>query len=98
MAGIRKIARDRGVEMLVSGFGSAFSVHFTSRTELREYRDVLDDDTAALGRFLYSLLDEGVHCLPDGRFYLSAMHGAKKWRRRWGRLGGFCEAGGIMEL
>ena len=78
IAGIRAIVRDRGVKLLVSGFGSAFCVHFTGRSELREYRDVLDDDAAALGKFLYALLAEGVHCLPDGRFYLSAMHGARE--------------------
>jgi glutamate-1-semialdehyde 2,1-aminomutase len=78
MAGIREIARDRGMKLLVSGFGSAFSVHFTERPELREYREVLDDDTAALAKFLHALLSEGIHCLPDGRFYLSAMHGQKE--------------------
>ena len=78
IAGIRAIVRDRGVKLLVSGFGSAFCVHFTERTELREYRDVLDDDFAALGKFLYALLAEGIHCLPDGRFYLSAMHGTRE--------------------
>ena len=74
MDGIRKLARDRNVNLLVSGFGAAFCVHFTARSELREYRDVLDDDTAALRRFLHAALAEGIHCLPDGRFYLSAMH------------------------
>jgi glutamate-1-semialdehyde 2,1-aminomutase len=78
MAGIRAIARDKGTKLLVSGFGSAFSVHFTDRTELREYRDVLDDDAEALAKFLYNLLSEGVHCLPDGRFYTSAVHGPKE--------------------
>ncbi len=79
MEGIRMLARNpRGVKLLVSGLGSAFCVHFTNRTELREYRDILDDDSDALAKFLYALLDEGIHCLPDGRFYLSAMHGPKE--------------------
>ena len=78
MSGVRQIARDRGVNLLVSGFGSAFSVHFTTRTELREYRDVLDDDAEALQNFLRALLNEGVHCLPDGRFYVSAVHGPQE--------------------
>jgi glutamate-1-semialdehyde 2,1-aminomutase len=75
MAGIRRIAAERGLALLVSGFGAAFSVHFTARTELREYRDVLDDDTGALQKFLLALLAEGIHLLPDGRFYTSAVHG-----------------------
>src|SRR5207248_2340592 len=52
MEGIRRIARDRNAKLLVTGFGAAFALHFTSRTELREYRDTLDDDAEALQRFL----------------------------------------------
>jgi glutamate-1-semialdehyde 2,1-aminomutase len=78
MEGIRRMARDRGVPLLVTGFGAAFAVHFTSRTELREYRDILDDDAAELSRFLHGLLEEGIHCLPDGRFYLSAAHSQRE--------------------
>jgi glutamate-1-semialdehyde 2,1-aminomutase len=73
--GIQQIARERGLPLLVSGFGAAFAVHFTSRSELREYRDVLDDDDGALQRFLRCLVGEGIHCLPDGRFYVSTVHG-----------------------
>jgi glutamate-1-semialdehyde 2,1-aminomutase len=73
--GIRSLARERSAALLVSGFGAAFAVHFTARSGLREYRDLFDDDPAALQRFLANLQAEGVLCLPDGRFYLSAMHG-----------------------
>jgi glutamate-1-semialdehyde 2,1-aminomutase len=78
MEGIRRIARERGAPLLVSGFGAAFAVHFTARAELREYRDTLGDDAAALRKFLLALLAEGIHCLPDGRFYLSAVHGPEE--------------------
>jgi glutamate-1-semialdehyde 2,1-aminomutase len=76
--GIRQIARDRNVKLLVTGFGAAFALHFTTRTELREYRDTLDDDAAALKSFLQAALSEGIHCLPDGRFYVSAVHGPEE--------------------
>jgi glutamate-1-semialdehyde 2,1-aminomutase len=75
MEGIRRMARDRRLPLLVSGFGAAFALHFTARKELREYRHILDDDSAALQSFLYRALEEGIHCLPDGRFYVSSMHG-----------------------
>jgi glutamate-1-semialdehyde 2,1-aminomutase len=78
MEGIRRIAAERRLPLIVSGFGAAFSVHFTSRTELHEYRDVLDDDTEALRKFLLAALAEGIHLLPDGRFYLSAAHGEEE--------------------
>jgi glutamate-1-semialdehyde 2,1-aminomutase len=76
--GIRRIARARGVNLPVSGFGAAFCLHFTTRLELRECRDVLDDEAAALRKFLQAALAEGIHCLPDGRFYLSAMHSPRE--------------------
>jgi glutamate-1-semialdehyde 2,1-aminomutase len=73
--GVRKIAAGRGLPLLVSGFGAAFALHFTKRKELVEYRDVLDDDTALLSRFLQAAMERGLHSLPDGRFYVSAAHG-----------------------
>jgi glutamate-1-semialdehyde 2,1-aminomutase len=87
MAGIRQIAADRGLKLLVSGFGAAFALHFTHRTELREYRDVLDDDAAALQRFLHAAMTEGIHLLPDGRFYVSAAHGEQDIEETLAALG-----------
>ena len=74
MEGIRGLARRHGLPVLVTGFGAAFTVHFTARSELRDYRDTLDDDAELLDRFLRGALDEGLHVLPDGRFYVSAVH------------------------
>lgn len=74
MEGIRAEARRRGLPVLVSGFGTAFAVHFTPKSELFEYRDVLDDDPAALRRLVITLLEEGVYILPDGRLYVSVVH------------------------
>ena len=72
--GIQDAARKRGIPCLATGFGAAFAVHFTERGELVHYRHTLDDDSAALRRFLTCLLEEGVNALPDGRFYTSAAH------------------------
>ena len=76
MEGIRALGHRHGLPILVTGFGAAFTVHFTRRTELRDYRDTLDDDAELLDRFLRGALDEGLHVLPDGRFYVSAVHTA----------------------
>src|SRR5215467_271247 len=48
--GIRRMTR---IPVMVSGFGAAFAIHFTNRTELRDYRDTLADDSSLLNRFLY---------------------------------------------
>jgi glutamate-1-semialdehyde 2,1-aminomutase len=78
--GLEKAAAEAGARMRTTGFGAAFSVHFTERTELRSYRDCWQDDAAKLQRFLRGMLDEGVYLLPDGRFYVSAAHGEEEVR------------------
>jgi glutamate-1-semialdehyde 2,1-aminomutase len=72
--GIREIVRRSGLPVLVSGFDNAFAIHFTEKAELRDYRDTLADDPELLRRFLYRALEEGLHIVPDGRMYVSAVH------------------------
>ncbi len=74
MEGIDAVARRHGVALTVTGFGTAMSLHFTLRTELRDYRDTLDDDREMLQRVLRRALEEGLHLVPDGRLYVSAAH------------------------
>jgi glutamate-1-semialdehyde 2,1-aminomutase len=74
MSGIRELARKHGVDVAVSGFGAAFALHFNNPTPLLDYRDTLADDRALLRRFLALALGEGLHILPDGRMYVSAVH------------------------
>jgi glutamate-1-semialdehyde 2,1-aminomutase len=74
MHGIREIAGRRCARILVSGFGAAFAVHFTDRTELHDYRDTFAGDSEQLQKFLYRALQEGLHIVPDGRMYVSAAH------------------------
>ena len=74
MAGIRNIAARHEIPLLLTGFPTAFSFHFTRRQELREYRDLFDDDANLLRRFVTAMIKEGVNVLPDGRIYVSAVH------------------------
>jgi glutamate-1-semialdehyde 2,1-aminomutase len=76
MNGLGAAARRHGLPLQLTGFGAAFSMHFTARTELRNYRDTLDDDAALLQRVLAAALAEGIHLIPDGRLYVSAAHTA----------------------
>jgi glutamate-1-semialdehyde 2,1-aminomutase len=77
MDGIREAGKRRGVPLQVTGFGTGFSLHFTERTELRTYRDILDDDRELFRRWLLECLEEGIYLLPDGRFYVSIAHSAE---------------------
>jgi glutamate-1-semialdehyde 2,1-aminomutase len=73
-AGIRESALKHGIPLAITGFGAAFSLHFTLRSELKNYRDLAEDDTQRLRRFLLCALGEGLYLLPDGRIYVSAAH------------------------
>lgn len=75
MAGLRDSASRHGVPVQVTGFGAAFCIHFTERQHLREYRDTFDDSRETLQTFLMAALRQGVIVVPDGRFYVSAVHG-----------------------
>ena len=73
-AGILESARKRGIPLTITGFGTAFSLHFSNKQKLTNYRDVLEDDSATLNRFLMCALEHGVYLLPDGRLYVSTAH------------------------
>ncbi|MEZ5361481.1 MAG: aspartate aminotransferase family protein [Bryobacterales bacterium] len=72
--GLAERAAAHGIPCRTTGFGCAFSVHFTERAELREYRDTLDDDGELLRKFLTAALEQGIYILADGRFYVSTAH------------------------
>jgi len=74
MEGIAERALAHGIGLQVRGFGTAFGVHFTQRTELRHYRDTFEDDKDKLARYVRGMLEEGVYLLPDGRAYTSCVH------------------------
>ena len=77
MNGIREAAKRRDIPVVVTGFGTAFSVHFTERSALTNYRDTLHDDRALLQFWLHECLKEGIYLLPDGRMYTSIVHSGK---------------------
>jgi glutamate-1-semialdehyde 2,1-aminomutase len=75
MEGLRALAAGRPFPVKITGLGTAFSVHFTDKDDLADYRDTLGDDTDRLSRFVMEALKEGIYLLPDGRWYVSAVHG-----------------------
>jgi len=72
--GIRKLATEAEIPVLINGFGAAFHLSFTRRTDMRNYRDTLDADLRARDSFLAALVESGIYPLPDGRWYTSAAH------------------------
>jgi glutamate-1-semialdehyde 2,1-aminomutase len=74
MEGLRKVGQTLGIPLRVNGFGAALALHFGNDSPLLDYRDALGDDREALRAFLAAALAEGVHMVPDGRMYVSAVH------------------------
>lgn len=75
IGGIREVSNRHRIPLTVTGFGAAFSLHFTNKKGLKNYRDTLDDDCRSLKEFVMATLAEGIHLPPDGRVYVSAVHG-----------------------
>jgi len=74
-ARIEAAAAARGIPLVTSGSGPVFSVHFGLTTKPRDYRDTLRADAARYAAFRLALLHRGVYVLPDGRWYVGAVHG-----------------------
>ena len=74
MAGLRKVAADRGVPLLVEGPGPMFQTYFTPATSVRNYREFAATDRAAMARFQQLLLERGVNAVPRGLWFLSTAH------------------------
>ena len=74
--GIRGLAAEAEIPLLINGVGSAFHLSFTKRAEMLDYRDTLDADTQTRDVFLEAMLQEGIYLLSDGRWYVSAAHSA----------------------
>jgi glutamate-1-semialdehyde 2,1-aminomutase len=68
-------AAARGIRLVTSGSGPVFSVHFGLDAPPRTYRDTLQADAPAAAAFRLALLHHGVYVLPDGRWYVGAVHG-----------------------
>lgn len=71
--GLQQILHAEGLDVLTTGDGPVFSVHFL-KTPPRTYRDTLPGRPDLYAQFAMGLLAEGVLVLPDGRWYLSTAH------------------------
>jgi glutamate-1-semialdehyde 2,1-aminomutase len=75
--GIRELAVELNVPILINGVGAVFHLSFTDRQEMHNYRDTLDCSIEARDEFVKGMLQSGVYLLPDGRWYVSAAHSVR---------------------
>lgn len=73
---LQQAAAKAGITMVTSGTGSVFSMHFGLQQLPLNYEDTLQADAAMFARFRALMLEEGIHLLPDGRWYIGTTHSA----------------------
>jgi glutamate-1-semialdehyde 2,1-aminomutase len=73
-AGIRQIASELNVSVLINGVGSVFHVSFGDRSSMTDYREFRQSDDKYRSEWIESMLRSGIYLLPDGRWYLSTSH------------------------
>lgn len=71
---LEKSARAHDLPLITCGADTMFSAHFTLTEPPPTYRDSLRSDQEACARFRAAMLARGVYLLPDGRWYISAVH------------------------
>jgi glutamate-1-semialdehyde 2,1-aminomutase len=74
MEELRRIARSRGVPLLVQGLGPVFHTAFTSVAAITDYRSYCSADAGRLSRFVSALFDRGVRITGRGTWFLSTAH------------------------
>jgi glutamate-1-semialdehyde 2,1-aminomutase len=72
---LEKSAARHGQRLVTTGVGTIFHAHFGLAEPPLNYRDTLGADTATGNRFRAAMLARGVQLLPEGRWYVGAMHG-----------------------
>lgn len=71
---IEREAQAADVQVITSGVGSFFSVHFGMETPPKNYADTMSADKEFYSRFRAEMLKRGVLLLPDSRWYIGASH------------------------
>lgn len=72
--GLRTLAANFGLPLLIQGLGPAFHLAFTERDSFLDYRDSLESDGMRNRDFVGAMLDRGIRLLSRGLWYLSAAH------------------------
>ena len=75
---IGEAAVEGGHQLVTSGTGTAFTVHFGLDESPRAWTDVMKADPAAYQRFRGQMLEHQIQLLPDGRWYVGATHSDKE--------------------
>jgi glutamate-1-semialdehyde 2,1-aminomutase len=75
---IEKAAKDNGQQLVTSGLGSEFSVHFGLTEAPKRWTDVMKSDGDTYTRFRSAMRERHILNLPEGRWYIGAVHTDKE--------------------
>jgi len=81
MAELTALAKRHGRRLLAQGPGPIFSIAFTDRTAIGDYRDHCGADHALMAAFADALQAEGVRIARRGTLFLSTAHGEPEVER-----------------
>lgn len=75
---VEALAKEYNVDLVTTGVGSVFSLHFGQSTAPEHFFETTKSDMETFAKFRKHLLQEGVQTLPDGRWYVGATHTDKE--------------------
>jgi glutamate-1-semialdehyde 2,1-aminomutase len=75
MRGLQSAASEAGVPLTIRGVGTVFKFVFPDEGAVTDSRGLTSPPSGRLGAWLEAALDEGLYLLPDGRWYISVVHG-----------------------
>ena len=81
MAELERLSAVENVPLKVLGPGAVFKPVIGLKGEAHSYRDTAAADAKALTRLVVHLFHHGIYCVPDGRWYVSGVHGASEMTR-----------------
>lgn len=81
MSLLRELATEWEIPLRVEGHGTVFRPIIGSQGPLRSYRDIARSNRRATQSLVIELFNRGLYCVPDGRWYVSVVHGDGEYQR-----------------
>jgi len=72
---LTRLAAQLSLPLQVLGHGTVFRPIFGAPNPVRHYRDFAQADLKASQGLTVALFNHGIYCVPDGRWYVSGVHG-----------------------
>lgn len=80
MSGIAGTARDAGIPLATNQVGGMFGFFFTAASEVTQFSQVMNSDTARFNAFFHHMLEQGINLAPSPfeSGFVSSAHGSRE--------------------